>query len=92
MCVCAHTCILLEVSNEALYAAELEGLLGGVALKLEAALQVTMAQVVHKSPDDCGHQVLLCYQHARLGRGKEEVQGASSSRSHSGVKSLLHTI
>ena len=66
------TVILLEVSDEALDAAELESLLGGVALKLEAALQVTVAQMVHKGPDYGGHQVLLGDQHPRLGQGGED--------------------
>lgn len=79
--MCVRTVILLEVSDEALDAAELESLLGGVALKLKASLQVAVAQVVHKGPDYDGHQVLLGDQHPRLGQGgEEEGLEASSSR------------
>lgn len=58
--------VLLEVSNEALDSAELEGLLCGVALKLKAALQVSVSEVINESADDGGHQVLFCDQHPRL--------------------------
>ena len=61
---------ILEVSNEALDPAELEGLLGSVALELEAALQVPVSQVVHKRADDGCHQVLLCDQHPCLTRSR----------------------
>lgn len=57
---------LLKVSNEALDSSELEGLLGGVAVELEASLQVSVTEVIHKRPDDGGHQVLLHHQHPGL--------------------------
>lgn len=56
----------LKVSDEALDPSKLEGLWGSVAVKLEASMQVSVTEVVHKCPDDSGHQVLLHHQHPGL--------------------------
>lgn len=58
--------VLLEVSYKALDPAEFEGLLCGVAFKLEAALQVSVSEVVNECADNGGHQVLFCDQHPSL--------------------------
>lgn len=56
----------LEVSDEALDSSELEGLLGRVAVELEASLQVSVTEVIHKRLDDGLHQVFFHHQHPSL--------------------------
>lgn len=56
----------LEVSDEALDSSELEGLLCCVAVELEASLQVSVTEVIHKRLDDRLHQVFFHHQHPGL--------------------------
>lgn len=64
----------LQVSNEALDPSKLEGLLGCVAVKLEASLQVSVTEVVHKGPDDGAHQVLFHHEHPGLQHACTHIQ------------------
>lgn len=56
----------LQISDEALDATELKSLLRRVAVELETAVHVSVAQVVHEGSDDGGHQVFLHHQHPGL--------------------------
>lgn len=59
-------CSSLQVTNQTLDTSKFKRLLGGVAVKLEASMQVSVTQMIDKRPYDCLHQILLHHEHPRL--------------------------
>lgn len=59
-------CFSLQVANQTLDTSKFKRLLGGVAVKLEASMQVSVTQVIDKGLYDRLHQILLHHEHPSL--------------------------